>query len=195
MPFTLATEDFFNEYCERLTDPKPGDQVEVAWEGTFNLLSDEHVTTYEGRAWWSAVIVEHGEYAYKIHYPQWDASVWDEWVPRHRIRWPMQSHDTTVRSPEAPGFVSCFNAGGCVQCPIFKGDLVEHHCSSSHGISPWLEGRVTDSAGAKGYRLADVIRSDPKRFVSRDSLRLIQRGRGHLFRRLKISPESKCTIM
>jgi hypothetical protein len=99
VPFTLATEDFFNEYCERLTDPKPGDQVEVAWEGTFNLLSDEHVTTYEGRAWWSAVIVEHGEHAYKIHYPQWDASVWDEWVPRHRIRWPMQYHDVLVRDP------------------------------------------------------------------------------------------------
>lgn len=39
--FTLANEDFFNEYCERLIDPKPGDSVEVAWEGTFNLLANE----------------------------------------------------------------------------------------------------------------------------------------------------------
>ena len=95
---TLATENFFHEYCERLTDPHPGDCVEVAWEGTFNLLCDEHVTTYEGRAWWTASIVERQDLLYKIHYPQWDATVWDEWVPRHRIRWPTRPHDTTVRS-------------------------------------------------------------------------------------------------
>ena len=97
VPVTLATDDFFNEYCERLVDPRPGDAVEVAWEGTFNLLCSEFVTTYEGRAWWSAVITEQNETSYKIHYPQWDASVWDEWVPRHRIRWPPRLSADKVR--------------------------------------------------------------------------------------------------
>ncbi|MDR3738226.1 MAG: hypothetical protein P4L40_04315 [Terracidiphilus sp.] len=26
---TLATDNFYHEYCERLTDPRPGDCVEV----------------------------------------------------------------------------------------------------------------------------------------------------------------------
>ena len=103
VPVTLAHEDFFNEYCERLVDPRPGDGVEVAWEGTFNLLCHEAVTTYEGRAWWSAVIVEATEDLYKIHYPQWDATVWDEWVPRSRVRWPAKPGSDKVR------FRECFS--------------------------------------------------------------------------------------
>ncbi|MDR3738228.1 MAG: hypothetical protein P4L40_04325 [Terracidiphilus sp.] len=82
------------------------------------------------------------------------------------------------------------------QCPVFKGDLVEHHCQSSHGISPWLEACVSDVT-PDGVRLGGgVIRTEPKRVVPRESVRLIQRGRGRLFRRLRLAAgHSKCSIM
>lgn len=81
-----------------------------------------------------------------------------------------------------------------LQGPLFKNDIVEYHCESSHGISPWLEARVSDCAGAN-FRLAGVIRSDPKRLVPRASLRLVERGRGHLFRRFRVPTDSKCVVM
>lgn len=197
IPVTFATEDFFNEYCERLIDPQPGDQVEVAWEGTFNLLDDDVVSTYAGRAWWSATIVECMEQHYKIHYPQWDASVWDEWVPRHRVRWPAREVDTKVRMMRVDCILLTIFTRICmlVQCVIRKGDVVEHKCQSSHGISPWLEALVTDAVGADGFRLGDVVLSDPRRVVQRSTLKLVHRPRGRLFNRFRASSHSRCVVM
>lgn len=46
-----AEHDFASLYKRRLKEPQPGDQVQVLWEGSFNLVSSNGVTAYEGRAW------------------------------------------------------------------------------------------------------------------------------------------------
>ena len=71
---------------------------QVLWEGSFNLVSNEGVKGYMGRAWWDAVVVKQEGREFKIHYPQWDSSLWDEWVSRDRMRWPPPAPDTDVRS-------------------------------------------------------------------------------------------------
>ncbi len=107
--------NFFDEYRDRLCMPHVGDQVQVVWEGTFNLITDT-LAAYAGRAWWEAQVVERQPdcSAFKIHYPHWDADTWDEWVPRARIRWPPAPDDGKVQNPENQtcGF---FRVSACCQ--------------------------------------------------------------------------------
>jgi len=73
----------------------------------------------------------------KVHYPHWDASVWDEWVDADRIRW----------SPGLARF-DCKNTAFSLldlrksERSIVQGDDVEVLCPSTLGVSPWLETRV-----------------------------------------------------
>lgn len=85
-------------YAHRLRNPAPGDEVQCLWTGSFNLVFGETVTSYEGRAWWQAIVVRReGERSFLIHYPQWDSGMWDETVPRERLRWPPRTPDMMVR--------------------------------------------------------------------------------------------------
>ena len=90
--------NFFDAYQERLVQPHVGDQVQVVWEGNFNLVTDT-LASYCGRAWWGAEVVDRRPDCsqFKIHYPHWDADTWDEWVPRARIRWPPPLDDGKAR--------------------------------------------------------------------------------------------------
>lgn len=48
---------------------------------------------YRGSAWWIAEIVDRhaAQGKYKVRYPGWDGR-WDEWVPRHRLRWAVDTN-------------------------------------------------------------------------------------------------------
>jgi hypothetical protein len=81
-------EDAWLTYADRHLFFSPGDHVEAQWRGSFNLVANEIVTSYDGLSWWSAVIVARDDATahYKIHYHHWDSGVWDEWIPRSKIR-------------------------------------------------------------------------------------------------------------
>lgn len=61
--------------CGRLTRLPLGRhcplQIQCLWVGSFNLVSGEDITSYEGRAWWQAVVVrQETPTTFLIHYPQ-----------------------------------------------------------------------------------------------------------------------------
>ncbi len=105
-----------------MAHPQVNDKVEVAWSGKFRLA--ESVDIYQGNAWWQAEIVDKFEATnqYKVHYPGWDKR-WDEWVPRHRLRWV---------SVADYGEIDMINVG----------DKVELWCCGAHVPGTWLESKV-----------------------------------------------------
>jgi hypothetical protein len=111
--------DFKDQYKTRMADPENGDKVEVAWRGKFRLEARD---VYQGLAWWVAEVVDkHTERGkYKIRYPGWE-SRWDEWVPRERLRWAVESNTL---------------------CKIKQGDVVELWCCGANVPGAWLESRV-----------------------------------------------------
>ena len=42
---------YMKEYKRRLDSPEVGDKVQVLWDGSFNLVSGDTITGYEGKAW------------------------------------------------------------------------------------------------------------------------------------------------
>jgi hypothetical protein len=112
-------KDYKTQYHARLKDPELGDKVEVAWRGKFRLEARD---VYQGLAWWVAEVVDkHTEQGkYKIRYPGWE-SRWDEWVPRSRLRWAVESNTL---------------------CQISTGDVVELWCCGANVPGAWLESRV-----------------------------------------------------
>lgn len=135
---------------------------QVMWSGTFNLVNGNNTHGYEGQAWyvsasfvtianlrenvfamlcrWDAVVVQRAEdlSKYKVHFPNWDASVWDEWVDANRIRW---SPDMPCFDAESTAF--SLTAERRTAPTITAGDAVEVLCPSTAGVSPWLESRVS----------------------------------------------------
>jgi hypothetical protein len=191
-------DDFFVAYRDRYCVPCVGDKVQVLWEGSFNLISDV-LMSYAGRAWWEAEVVERTDdcTSFKIHYPHWDASTWDEWVPRLRIRWPPDADDGVRGLPAAratPGAVRVTNVACDVQQLLQKGDVVEHKCASALGVSPWLECVVEDIMGDH-FHLGDAILSDNK-VVLRSTLRFVSRKhRRFTFPKIGGPRASFCAVM
>lgn len=168
----IADGRFARAFASRLATPEPGDQVQVLWEGSFNLVSHDGVTGYEGRAWWEARIVERDGDDYKIHYPQWDSAIWDEWVSRERIRWPPDNDDRGI--------------------VLKKGDVVEVKCLSTSGRSPWLESSILKVDTDGRYFVGNSIVSG-ERSVPRENVRLVRRPLGSRHRLGDAMP--KCAIM
>ena len=142
----------------------------MLWVGSFNLVSEDGITAYEGRAWWEATVVDKDGDEYKIHYPQWDSGLWDEWVPRKRIRWP------PARDPQ----------GDTMELRV--GDVVEMRCSSSSGRSPWLESVVLRVEGTRYY--VNNAFDHGNKAVHRKALRFVRRPVA-----LEPQPSKRCSIM
>ena len=111
--------------------------VQVLWNGTFNLLHDAALRSYQGKAWWDARItaVNMDGSESLVHYPSWESDTWDEWVPAHRLRWPPQ----VLRLCRVPGRSAdsrTLAESGTIAPP---GTAVEVQCPSEGGVSPWLE--------------------------------------------------------
>lgn len=142
---------YFDAFRDRLIDPHLGDKVEVSWKGKFRLETQD---VYQGVAWWVAEIVDKHRSLerYKIHYPGWE-SRWDEWVPRSRLRWSVQSNTLVT---------------------IFAGDIVELWCCGQNVPGAWLECKVKKIRGRR-YCLGKVL-SSGYLWVDRDRLRLVRRG-------------------
>ncbi len=85
---------------------------------------------------WDAVVVGRSQdlSRYKVHYPNWDATVWDEWVDADRIRWCPTFARFTSRST-----AFSLRAAPVTERDILPGDAVEVLCPSTLGVSPWLE--------------------------------------------------------
>lgn len=112
-------KDVKKALLHRLEFPQEQDEVQVLWSGVYNLLFEEVLTTFEGQAWWQALVVAQQEGLYLIHYSQWESGTWDEWVSRDRIRWPINSPDVEVSGRER-----CASAG--------VSPLLSPHRSSCH---------------------------------------------------------------
>eukprot|EP01138_Halocafeteria_seosinensis_P012723 gb/GECG01012999.1/.p1 GENE.gb/GECG01012999.1/~~gb/GECG01012999.1/.p1 ORF type:complete len:526 (+),score=33.14 gb/GECG01012999.1/:1-1578(+) len=151
------THDFYERYRERVLSPERGDQVEVCWKGSFNLVNGNSTVAYRGLAWWTAFIIDkdEDEDIYLVHYEMWDESTWDEWVPRDRIRWP-------------PRQESHFE-------PLEAGDGVELKCTSSYGRSPWLVTEIARRLNGANYIVGKEMLTDSA--VPREKLRLVRRAR------------------
>lgn len=147
---TFTPGTYLSEFKTRLAEPNIGDRVEVAWKGKFRL---EAADTYQGVAWWIAEVVDkhpiHGKY--KIRYPGWE-SVWDEWVPRSRLRWAVDMN--------------------CIE-QIKVDDTVELWCIGANVPGAWLETAVKKVKGNK-YCVGRVLSSGPL-WVERDRLRPVKR--------------------
>lgn len=145
-----CSELVIEAFHRRLIDPCIGDKVEVAWRGKFRLETQD---VYQGLAWWVAEVVDkhpsHGRY--KIRYPGWE-SRWDEWVPRSRLRWKVNSN---------------------VVVSIKVGDVVELWCWGASVPGAWLESRIRKIRGGR-YCLGRVI-SSGYLWVERDRIRLVRR--------------------
>lgn len=147
--------EYKKKYCSRLNDPELGDKVEVAWKGKFRLEAND---VYQGLAWWCAEIVDkHTEQGkYKIRYPGWEPR-WDEWVPRHKLRWAVERDD---------------------RAPIHAGSIVELWCVGANVPGAWLESKVKKVKGDR-YMINRVLTSGntshsrPK-WVERGDLRLVR---------------------
>lgn len=140
-----------NSFKVRLNDPFIGDKVEVAWQGKFRLETQD---VYQGLAWWVAEVVdkntERGKY--KIRYPGWE-SRWDEWVPRHRLRWA----------------VACNNL-----VSIHVNDIVELWCCGANVPGAWLVSKVKRIRNNR-YCIGRVMQSGYV-WVERDRIRLVRRA-------------------
>mmetsp|Transcript_16116 Transcript_16116/g.14570 ORF Transcript_16116/g.14570 Transcript_16116/m.14570 type:complete len:383 (-) Transcript_16116:200-1348(-) len=147
----VSNHGFHDMYRRRVEDPQVGDRVEVSWNGKFRL---ESIDVYHGLAWWVAVVVDKhtSQSKYKIHYPGWD-SRWDEWVPRSRLRWTV---DTNVLES------------------IRVNDIVELWCCGAHVPGAWLESYVRKVKNGR-YCVGKVL-SSGSLWVERDRLRLVRRG-------------------
>lgn len=182
-------------FKQRLDDPCVGDGVQVLWVGSFNLVSEDGITAYEGRAWWEATVVDKDGDEYKIHYPQWDSGLWDEWVPRNRIRWP-PARDPQVgcpRNPLPPRHTRGSLLPGAVYLQgdtmeLRVGDVVEMRCSSSSGRSPWLESVVLRVEGTRYY--VNNAFDHGNKAVHRKALRFVRRPVA-----LEPQPSKRCSIM
>ena len=142
-------KNYITHFRSRLADPCIGDKVEVAWRGRFRL---EAMDIYQGLAWWVAEVVDkhvnQHQKKYKVRYPGWDA-VWDEWVPRNRLRWAVDSN--TVQK-------------------IQSNDYVELWCYGANVPGVWLESKVKKIRNGK-YCIGKVL-SSGSLWVERDRLRL-----------------------
>lgn len=152
LPVGLTRQScYMSAFQDRLIDPHLGDKVEVSWKGKFRLETQD---VYQGVAWWVAEIVDkhRSQERYKIHYPGWE-SRWDEWVPRSRLRWSVQSNTLVT---------------------IFAGDIVELWCCGQNVPGAWLECKVKKIRGRR-FCLGKVL-SSGYLWVDRDRLRLVRRG-------------------
>lgn len=138
----------------RFEDPHVGDKVEVAWRGKFRLEASD---VYQGLAWWIAEIVDKHtvQGKYKISYPGWDER-WDEWVPRHRLRWAVEKN-TVVQ--------------------IFPHDSVEIWCCGATVPGAWLDSRVTQVRDGQ-FCVGNVL-STGDLWVSRERLRVVKHARNY----------------
>lgn len=139
-------------YQLRIRSPCIGDKVEVAWRGKFRLEAQE---VYQGLAWWVAEVVDcHEEQnRYKIRYCGWDDD-WDDWIPRDRLRWAVESN---------------------VVKRIHPNDNVELWCFGSNVPGAWLETKVTKIRGNRYYLDNQVIAQSGQMWVRRDRLRFVSR--------------------
>lgn len=139
-------------YQLRIRSPCIGDKVEVAWRGKFRLEAQE---VYQGLAWWVAEVVDcHEEQdRYKIRYCGWDAH-WDDWIPRDRLRWAVDSN---------------------IVQRIVPNDNVELWCFGSNVPGAWLETKITKIRGNRYYLDNQVIAQSGQMWVRRDRLRFVSR--------------------
>ena len=107
---------------------------------------------YQGLAWWVAEVVDKhpAQGKYKIRYPGWE-SRWDEWVPRSRLRWAVDSNALNQ---------------------ILPGSVVELWCCGANVPGAWLESRVKKVRGGR-YCINKVL-STGALWVERDRLRLVK---------------------
>lgn len=110
---TLETS--LEKFRQRLRHPTPGDLLEVAWDGSFEL---ELGKVYTGLSWWSCEILE-GE-PFTVHYPGWPDD-WDEVVDRASLRWPVKEGATTE---------------------LERGDIVEVYCQGTSVPGSWLNSTI-----------------------------------------------------
>lgn len=154
------------QFQSRLADPCIGDKVEVAWRGRFRL---EAMDIYQGLAWWVAEVVDkhvnQHQKKYKVRYPGWDV-VWDEWVPRSRLRWAVDSN--TVQK-------------------INSNDYVELWCYGANVPGVWLESKVKKVRNGK-YCIGKVL-SSGSLWVERERLRLTKRPSNVITDTEVVSPE------
>jgi len=155
LPYSQLHLGFRFLFQIRLRSPEVGDRVEVAWRGKFRLEENE---VYQGLAWWVAEVVDvHAELdRYKIRYLGWDTQ-WDDWIPRDRLRWAVESN---------------------VVQKIRPGDYVELWCVGSNVPGAWLETKVKKvSKGGRYFLDQEVLSAQGNVWVRRDRLRLVKRGR------------------
>jgi hypothetical protein len=160
-------DDIKSEYKKRLLNPFVGDTIEVCWKGRFRL---DGMQMYSGSAYWPAVVLDRGvvqgrvtstthsqsEYGklqdYQIRYPGWDSTKWDQWVPREKLRWPVDRNTWE---------------------PISIGDGVEIWCQGKSVPGAWIEAIVSEITSEGLFKFNHVQASGDPLFVPRNRLRKV----------------------